>query len=75
MRERSRVSGPTSQKEGNAIEAKKETPQDRYDRKNTAFIGLKLNIKTDKDILEALEGKAKQTEIKRLIRQGLQCEQ
>ena len=40
---------------------------------NTTFIGLKLN-NTDADILAALEGKARQTEIKRLIRKGLEVE-
>lgn len=35
---------------------------------NTTYIGLKLTNNTDKDILSALEGKPKQTEIKRLIR-------
>lgn len=45
-----------------------------YDKTNTAFIGLKLNIRTDADILAALEGKVKQTEIKRLIRLGLSTE-
>jgi len=40
-------------------------------KQNTTFIGLKLNNKTDADILKAIEGKQKQTEIKRLIRQGL----
>jgi len=40
-------------------------------KKNTTFVGLKLNNRTDKDILEALKGKHKQTEIKRLIRQGM----
>lgn len=42
--------------------------------KNTTFIGLKLNNNTDTDILAALEGKARQTEIKRLIRLGLEKE-
>ena len=37
-------------------------------KQNTTFIGLKLNNKTDRDILEYLDGKQKQTEIKRLIR-------
>ena len=46
-------------------------PQKKYDKNHTVFIGLKLNLKTDEDILKALEGKAKQTEIKRLIRIGL----
>lgn len=41
---------------------------------NTAFIGLKLNLHTDADILAALEGKPKQTEIKRLLRAALEAE-
>lgn len=45
-----------------------------WDAQNTAFIGLKLNHRTDADILDALEGKPKQTEIKRLIRIGLNAE-
>jgi len=49
-------------------------PQQKYDKVNTVRIGLKLNKKTDSDILEAIEGKAKQTEIKRLIRSGLENE-
>ena len=53
---------------------KKTTPQEKYDKANTQFIGLKLNKKTDKDILDAIEGKSKQTEIKRLIRKGLEAE-
>ena len=44
-------------------------------KQNTTFIGLKLNNKTDADILQALEGKQKQTELKRLIRQGLAQEE
>ena len=46
------------------------TPQEKYDKQNTRFIGLKLNRKSDKDILDALEGKALQTEIKRLLRKA-----
>lgn len=42
---------------------------------NTTFIGLKLNNRTDADILSALEGKQKQTEIKRLVRAGLKVEE
>ena len=42
-----------------------------WTKQNTTFIGLKLNHNTDKDILTALEGKPKQTEIKRLIRLAL----
>lgn len=41
---------------------------------NTTFIGLKLNNNTDADILSALKGKARQTEIKRLVRLGLEAE-
>lgn len=41
---------------------------------NTTFVGLKLNNRTDADILEAIEGKPKQTEIKRLVRLGLDAE-
>ena len=54
-----------------SISEKKLTPQQKYDKANTTFIGLKLNNKTDSDILSALEGKSKQTEIKKLIREGL----
>lgn len=41
---------------------------------NTTYIPLKLNNRTDADILGALEGKQKQTEIKRLIRAGMAAE-
>ena len=44
----------------------------RWISENTTMITLKLNNRTDADILAALEGKAKQTEIKRLIRAGLE---
>ena len=43
-------------------------------KEHTSFIGLKLNNKTDADILSALEGKPKQTEIKRLIREAIESE-
>lgn len=46
----------------------------RWTAKNTTFIGLKLNNRTDADILAALEGKSRQTEIKRLIRRGMEVE-
>ena len=46
-----------------------------WTKQNTTFIGLKLNNRTDADILQALEGKQKQTELKRLIRQGLAQEE
>jgi hypothetical protein len=43
-------------------------------KENTTFIGLKLNHNTDADLLEALQGKQKQTEIKKLMRIALQSE-
>jgi hypothetical protein len=46
----------------------------KWMKENTTFIGLKLNHNTDADILEALQGKQKQTEIKRLLRIALQSE-
>ena len=45
-----------------------------WTKAHTTFIGLKLNNNTDADILSALDGKQKQTEIKRLIRLGLKIE-
>lgn len=45
-----------------------------WEKNNTTFVGLKLNHNTDSDILEALQGKQKQTEIKRLLRIALQGE-
>ena len=56
------------------IEAK-ETPQTRYDKAHTVLISLKLNKSTDADILSALEGKPKQTEIKRMLRAALSANQ
>ena len=52
-------------------EDSKYAAQEKYDKSNTVFIGLKLNKNTDKDILDALDGKSRQTEIKRLIRIAL----
>lgn len=46
----------------------------RWDAENTTVITLKLNNRTDEDILSAIGGKPKQTEIKRLVRQGLSLE-
>lgn len=45
-----------------------------WTKANTTFIGLKLNNNTDSDILDAIDGKPKQTEIKRLVRKGLAAE-
>lgn len=41
---------------------------------NTTRVTVKFNNRTDADILKALEGKQKQTEIKRLVRLGLDKE-
>lgn len=47
--------------------------KEKYDSKNTVQIKLKLNLKTDKDILEALKRSGnKQGYIKRLIMADLQ---
>lgn len=43
-----------------------------WTKKNTVFVGLKLNRNTDADILQAIEGKPRQTEIKRLVRLTLE---
>lgn len=46
--------------------------QERYDRKNTVQVKMKLNKKTDKDILEKLESVPnKQGYIKSLIRKDI----
>lgn len=51
---------------------KQETPQERYDAKNTIKICLKLNLTHDADILAALEASVnKQGYIKALIRADL----
>lgn len=46
----------------------------RWISENTTMVTLKLNHRTDADILAALEGKARQTEIKRLLRVALAAE-
>jgi hypothetical protein len=44
----------------------------RWTKEHTVFIGLKLNRRTDADILEALDpSKPKQAQIKSWIRQAL----
>lgn len=50
---------------------RKETPQKRYDRTHTTRVALKLNNRTDTDILEYLADKPKQTEIKRCLRMAI----
>lgn len=47
-------------------------PQERYDKKNTVQVRMKLNKKTDKDILKKLnEVPNKQGYIKKLIRKDI----
>ena len=47
----------------------------KYDENNTIQVKLKLNLKTDKDIIEALERSGnKQGYIKELIRRNLKTE-
>lgn len=49
------------------------TPQARYDSKNTIQFKMKLNLKTDADIIEYLNSQPnKQGAIKELIRKELQ---
>lgn len=49
--------------------------KEKYDKQNTTQVKLKLNLKTDKDIIEKLESVGnKQGYIKRLIREDLQKE-
>ena len=51
------------------MEEKKTTPQERYDKKNTKVITMKLNKGTDADILEKLANVPNvQGYIKELIR-------
>ena len=50
--------------------------QEKYDKQNTMQIRLKLNLKTDADILEFLEKSGnKQGTIKKLIRQEIERSQ
>jgi len=46
--------------------------QKKYDDKNTIRISLKLNINTDKDIIDKIDPNNKQTSIKKLIRKGIE---
>ena len=53
-------------------EEKKLTPQARYDAVNTQRVFIKLNLKTDADILAALDAQPnKQGYIKQLIRNDI----
>ena len=54
-----------------ATEAQRKA-QRRYDARNTRQVHIKLNLRTDKDVLEKLdEVHSKQGYIKRLIREDL----
>lgn len=53
------------------MEKKKITAKERYDKKNTVFYGLKLNKKTDADIIAAIGDIGKQTKIKELLRKAI----
>ena len=55
-----------------ATEAQRKA-QRRYDAKNTRQVHIKLNLRTDKDVLERLDDvPSKQGYIKRLIRDDLE---
>lgn len=57
---------------GEDMKDRRETPQERYDRNNTVRVALKLNTKTDADILARLEEVGnKQGYIKELIRKDI----
>ena len=50
-------------------------PQNKYDQHNTTQVKLKLNKKTDSDLLEWLEGlDNKQGTIKEILRRHVQAE-
>ena len=48
-----------------------DTPQARYDKVNTVFINFRLLKEDDNDLITALSGKARQTEVKKLVRLGM----
>lgn len=45
--------------------------QKKYDDSHTIRISLKLNLKTDKDIIDKIDMNSKQASIKELIRKGI----
>lgn len=54
---------------------KKYKPQEKYDKANTSRVQLKLNNRTDADILERLNKEEnKQGYIKRLIRNDMKAQ-
>lgn len=48
--------------------AKESEAHKKWVKENTVFIGIRLQKNTDSDILEYLEGKQNQTEIKKALR-------
>ena len=48
--------------------------QAKYDKTHTKFYGIKLHLVNDADLISALDGKAVQTEIKRLMRLAIAVE-
>lgn len=51
---------------------KKETARERYDKVNTTKVTIKLNLKTDKDIIDYLEASGnKQGTIKEALREKM----
>ena len=60
-------------RESLAMASDKLTPQARYDAAHTTQVMLKLNLRTDSDILERLQSVPnRQGYIKRLIRQDME---
>lgn len=52
-----------------------ETPQQRWDRKNTAYVSIKLMCKSDADILEWWNKQPKKAEaFRRMVRQQIETE-
>lgn len=51
---------------------KKSENQKKYDNEHTTRISLKLNKKSDKDIIDAIDPGNRQGSIKKLIRRGLE---
>lgn len=48
--------------------AKESEAHKKWVKENTVYIGIRLQKRTDSDILEYLEGKQNQTEIKKALR-------
>ena len=50
------------------MSAKESEAHKKWVKENTVFVGIRLQKNTDSDILEYLEGKQNQTEIKKALR-------